>query len=126
MSNMNTCIFCKIEKEKIIAENDQCFAIFDGFPVSAGHVLIIPRRHVANYFELSSEEVMAMQSLMKELKVQLDQAFCPDGYNIGVNVNAAAGQTVFHVHMHLIPRYDGDVDNPKGGVRGVIPNKQKY
>lgn len=120
------CIFCNIEQERVLAENELCFAIRDGFPVSDGHTLIIPKRHVANYFDLTDEEVMAMQVMMKKLKVQLDTELSPDGYNIGINVNEAAGQTVFHVHMHLIPRYKGDVENPRGGVRGVIPDKQKY
>ena len=102
------------------------FAMFDGFPVSKGHVLIIPKRHVADYFDLTDEEIMAMQHMMKEIKGRLDEEFSPDGYNVGINVNEAAGQTVFHVHMHLIPRYRGDVENPRGGVRGVIPHKQKY
>lgn len=120
------CIFCNIPQERVIAESDLCLAIFDGFPVSEGHALIIPKRHVADYFDLTVDEVMAMQKMMRELKLRLDADFSPDGYNVGVNVNAAAGQTVFHVHMHLIPRYKGDVENPKGGVRGVIPGKQKY
>lgn len=120
------CIFCNMEQERVLAENELCFAIRDGFPVSDGHTLIIPKRHVANYFDLTDEEVMAMQVMMKKFKSQLDTELSPDGYNIGINVNEAAGQTVFHVHMHLIPRYKGDVENPRGGVRGVIPDKQKY
>lgn len=120
------CIFCNLPQSEKIAESDLCFAMFDGFPVSKGHVLIIPKRHVADYFDLTDEEIMAMQHMMKEIKERLDEEFSPDGYNVGVNVNEAAGQTVFHVHMHLIPRYRGDVENPRGGVRGVIPHKQKY
>lgn len=120
------CTFCNLPQSEKIAESDLCFAMFDGFPVSKGHVLIIPKRHVADYFDLTDEEVMAMQHMMKEIKERLDEEFSPDGYNVGVNVNEAAGQTVFHVHMHLIPRYRGDVENPRGGVRGVIPHKQKY
>lgn len=126
MSTQNYCIFCHLAPEQIIAENALCIAIRDGFPVSKGHTLIIPRRHVANYFDLTPEEIAAMQALMQKIKSQIDKDFHPDGYNIGINVNAAAGQTIFHVHMHLIPRYTSDVDNPKGGVRGVIPDKQKY
>lgn len=125
MSNVN-CIFCNVPRDGVIAENDLCFAVYDGFPVSEGHVLIIPKRHVADYFDLTEDEAMAMQRMMRELKVRLDEDLSPDGYNVGINVNEAAGQTVFHVHMHLIPRYIGDVENPKGGVRGVIPSKQKY
>lgn len=126
MESQKQCIFCNLASERIIAENELCHAIRDGFPVSEGHTLIIPKRHVADYFDLTSDEIAAMQTMMKESKCQLDNTLHPDGYNIGVNVNAAAGQTVFHVHMHLIPRYIGDVENPKGGVRGVIPGKQKY
>lgn len=126
MESQKQCIFCNLASERIIAENELCLAIRDGFPVSEGHTLIIPKRHVADYFDLTSDEIAAMQTMMKENKCQLDNTLHPDGYNVGVNVNAAAGQTVFHVHMHLIPRYIGDVENPKGGVRGVIPGKQKY
>lgn len=125
MSKAN-CIFCDISHNRIIAENDLCFAILDGFPVSEGHTLIIPKRHVADYFDLSSEEIMSMHALMKDLKLKLDADLSPNGYNVGINVNESAGQTIFHVHMHLIPRYKGDVENPRGGVRGVIPDKQKY
>lgn len=120
------CVFCNISQDRVIAQNHLCFAIYDGFPVSRGHVLIIPKRHVADYFSLTEEELMAMHQMIRELKIKLDADFSPDGYNVGVNVNEAAGQTVFHVHMHLIPRYKGDVENPRGGVRGVIPNKQRY
>ena len=125
MSNID-CIFCNISQDRRIAENDPCFAMYDGFPVSKGHTLIIPKRHVADYFDLTEDEVMAMQALMREIKAKIEAELSPDGYNIGVNVNTAAGQTVFHVHMHLIPRYEGDAENPRGGVRGVIPGKQKY
>lgn len=124
--NTSRCIFCTIQPEKMIAQNDLCFAMKDDFPVSAGHVLIIPKRHVADYFDLTDEEIAAMQTMMRDIKSRLDAELSPDGYNIGVNVNAAAGQTVFHVHMHLIPRYAGDVPEPRGGVRGVIPEKKEY
>lgn len=123
----NQCMFCNLSQDKeIIAENDLAIAFYDGFPVNPGHSLIIPKRHVANYFDLTAEECAAMQDLLKTVKKKVEDRFHPNGYNIGVNVNAAGGQSVFHVHMHLIPRYLGDVDNPKGGVRGVIPSKQKY
>ena len=127
---MNTenkpCPFCHISAEQILAENEYCFAFYDIFPVNKGHVLIVPKRHVASYFALSREEMKAMNALMIQMKQHLDNEFHPDGYNIGVNVGETAGQTVFHVHMHLIPRYAGDVENPKGGVRGVIPERQRY
>ena len=125
--NEKECIFCNLDPNReIIAQNDLALAFFDAFPVNPGHALIIPKRHVADYFDLTEDEGAAMQALLREVKAIVEKRFNPDGYNIGVNVNAAAGQSVFHVHMHLIPRYKGDVENPKGGVRGVIPSKQKY
>lgn len=120
------CPFCNIAAGKIIASNEYCIAFHDGFPVSPGHTLIIPRRHVADFFDMTEAEISAMNTLLREVKKRLDSELHPDGYNIGVNVNAAAGQSVFHVHMHFIPRYIGDTPNPKGGVRGVIPGKMKY
>ena len=103
-----------------------CVAFYDGYPVSPGHALIIPKRHVANYFDLTNHEREAMNVVLQYVKQKVDERFHPDGYNIGINVGEYAGQSVFHCHMHLIPRYKGDVKNPKGGVRGVIPSKQKY
>lgn len=121
------CVFCNAERTKeIIASSPLSLAFYDGFPVSPGHTLIIPRRHVASFFDLTEEERADMISLMCCVKAMIDQRFHPDGYNIGVNVGEAAGQSVFHVHLHLIPRYFGDVPSPKGGVRGVIPGKQSY
>ena len=120
------CPFCNIAAGKIIASNEYCIAFHDRFPVSPGHTLIIPRRHVADFFDMTEAEISAMNTLLREVKKRLDSELHPDGYNIGVNVNAAAGQSVFHVHMHFIPRYIGDTPNPKGGVRGVIPGKMKY
>lgn len=127
MTSKKECIFCNLDQNReILAENDLAIAFYDAFPVNPGHTLIIPKRHVANYFELTEEECVAIQALLKIVKDTVEEKFHPDGYNIGVNVNEAAGQSVFHVHIHLIPRYIGDVENPKGGVRGVIPAKQKY
>lgn len=121
----NPCLFCEfLKNKKIAAENDLAFAIFDGFPVNPGHVLVIPKRHVANYFELTSAEVLAINGLLNKMKAEVEAKFHPDGYNIGVNVGADAGQSIFHVH--LIPRYKGDVESPRGGVRGVIPSKRSY
>ena len=99
---------------------------FDGFPVSPGHALIIPKRHVASFFDLTKEEQLDLLKLADEVKIIVEERYHPDGYNVGINVGEAAGQSVFHVHMHLIPRYHGDVSNPRGGVRGVIPTKQNY
>ncbi len=125
MDNM-TCLFCEIPKERIILENELAFAIFDGFAVSPGHTLIISKRHVASYFELSEREILAIHNLLPKVKSFIEQRYTPSGYNIGINVGESAGQSIFHVHVHIIPRYKGDVKNPRGGVRGVIPSKQNY
>ena len=123
----NYCPFCKIESEReIIASSPLSVAFFDGFPVSPGHALIIPKRHVSSFFDLSQEERQDLLNLADSVKQIVEERYHPDGYNIGVNVGKAAGQSIFHVHMHLIPRYQGDVPNPRGGVRGVIPDKQNY
>jgi diadenosine tetraphosphate (Ap4A) HIT family hydrolase len=108
------------------ASNAMAFAIRDGFPVSPGHTLIVPRRLVATWFEATREEQVAMLELIDAVKAQLDAELRPDGYNIGVNAGAAAGQTVMHLHMHLIPRFAGDVPDPRGGIRHVIPEKGNY
>jgi len=120
------CPFCYISEENMVLKNDYAFAIFDKYPVNKGHMLIIPFRHFPNYFEATKEEKLAFIDLLDKAKEFLDREYKPDGYNIGVNVGKYAGQTVFHVHIHLIPRYKGDVDDPTGGVRGVIPDKRKY
>ncbi|MDR2977460.1 MAG: HIT family protein [Streptococcaceae bacterium] len=119
-----TCIFC--EKTDNLFENDLAKAFFDKFPASKGHILIVPRRHVPDYFGLTNEEHAAVQELLTKSKCYLDDQFAPDGYNIGANVGQAGGQTVFHCHIHLIPRYAGDCPEPAGGVRGAIPGKQTY
>jgi diadenosine tetraphosphate (Ap4A) HIT family hydrolase len=100
-------------------ENELAVAIYDNYPVNKGHVLIIPKRHFANYFDSTEEEIAAFYELIKKVKTLLDKDFRPDGYNIGININEAAGQTIFHLHIHLIPRYNGDVNNPRGGVRNL-------
>ena len=121
------CPFCKLNpKVEIISETASAVAFLDGYPVSKGHTLIIPKRHVADYFDLTVHEQRALWLLVNRCKQILSSRFSPDGFNVGINVGQAAGQSVFHVHIHLIPRYKGDVENPKGGVRGVIPKKQKY
>ena len=100
--------------------------MYDKYPVSSGHMLIIPKRHVANFFDTTLEEKLAIFEIIDQCKRKLDEERSPDGYNIGINCGKAAGQTIFHVHVHLIPRYEGDLDNPQGGVRGVIPDKRVY
>ena len=115
-----------LEKKERLLENEVGFVIYDGFPVSKGHCLIVPHRVYSDYFESTNEEVIGLQKLVLETKKLLDEKFHPDGFNVGINSGETGGQTVPHVHIHLIPRYKGDMENPRGGVRGVIPSKQKY
>lgn len=119
---MSTCIFCdKVANGEALLQNELAIAFFDSFPVSRGHVLIIPRRHAETFFDLTDDELVAMKHLAFEVKALLDEQFHPDGYNIGLNCREAGGQTVFHCHMHVIPRYKGDVPDPTGGVRTILP-----
>ncbi|TFV96084.1 HIT domain-containing protein [Algoriphagus kandeliae] len=121
------CPFCNPSSEfELILESAQTFSIFDKYPVSPGHSLIIPKRHVSNYFDLSFKEQSSCIFMLNEVKKNLQKRFKPDGYNVGINIGEKAGQTVSHVHIHLIPRYSGDVENPRGGIRGVIPDKKDY
>ena len=115
-----------LEKKERLLENEVGFVIYDGYPVSKGHCLIVPHRVYSDYFESTNEEVIGLQKLVLETKKLLDEKFQPDGFNVGINSGETGGQTVPHVHIHLIPRYKGDMENPRGGVRGVIPSKQKY
>ena len=124
MSDHKDCPFCR-NPNKVI-QNDLAFADYDSYPVNPGHCLVITHRHVAEYFDTTAEEKAAVWALVDEIKTVIDAEFHPDGYNIGVNIGEAAGQSVPHLHIHVIPRYRGDMENPKGGVRGVIPHKQKY
>lgn len=114
---MSNCLFCKYDKTQYIAENELAVAIFDHFPVNEGHALIIPKRHFADFFEATEEEVVKIYSLVHEVKQIIDNKYKPTGYNLGINIGEDAGQTVMHLHVHLIPRYKGDVENPKGGIR---------
>ena len=120
------CLFCSVSRDEILLDRPLALARRDGYPVSQGHTLIIPRRHVASFFETTEEERRAMLKLLDEVKAMLDREHKPDGYNIGINNGPAAGQTVMHLHMHLIPRYAGDRPDPRGGVRWVLPEKAKY
>lgn len=118
------CPFCSIDNP--VLSSELSFAIYDRFPVNPGHMLIIPRRHVADFFDLTPEEKIDISDMLNRGKILLDKEREPDGYNIGVNCGESAGQTIFHVHIHLIPRYKGDIDEPRGGVRGVIPERRIY
>jgi diadenosine tetraphosphate (Ap4A) HIT family hydrolase len=112
--------------ERIVAGDDLAFAVRDAYPISPGHTLIIARRHVASFFEVTDNERAVMLLLLDQAKEALDAEFHPSGYNIGINEGADAGQTVAHLHIHLIPRYPGDREDPRGGVRWVLPNKADY
>jgi diadenosine tetraphosphate (Ap4A) HIT family hydrolase len=120
------CPFCTLPSSRILGENAHAFWIKDGFPVSPGHSLIIPKRHVGSFFEITPEERTALLELLDKAKNNVEKEFQPDGYNIGINDSAAAGQTVPHLHIHLIPRFHGDMQDPRGGVRWVIPEKADY
>jgi ATP adenylyltransferase len=124
---VNNCLFCSITPDRVVAENTLCYAIRDGFPVTHLHTLIIPKRHVADYFDLFQPEINAIHALLSNQRATI-LAGDPtvSAFNVGINAGRDAGQTIFHVHAHLIPRRNGDVAEPRGGVRGVIPSKQKY
>tara|TARA_Y200000002_G_C22607281_1_gene632201 strand:- start:380 stop:775 length:396 start_codon:yes stop_codon:yes gene_type:complete len=123
----NPCLFCNFKESGLAHENDLAYASYDTYPVSNLHCLIIPKRHFKNYFELSDEELIACNDLTKIIK---DEILLKDksvkGFNIGSNIERIAGQSIMHCHLHLIPRREGDVENPQGGVRSVIPKKQHY
>jgi len=122
------CPFCSriAAGNALLGANDLAVAFADGFPVSPGHTLVVPHRHVADYFELTAEEQAALWALAAEVKRGLDRERAPAGYNVGVNVGASGGQTVWHAHVHVIPRYAGDVEDPRGGVRWVIRARAPY
>jgi diadenosine tetraphosphate (Ap4A) HIT family hydrolase len=127
---MEKCPFCDIEKlideDRIIYQDSTWIAILDNYPVSKGHTLLIPKRHCETYFDLNFIELESIGVTIGIIKRLLDTKYKPDGYNIGINCGETAGQTVMHCHIHIIPRYNGDCENPRGGVRGVIPEKQHY
>lgn len=120
------CPFCTLPPERIIDENEHAVWIYDGFPLSPGHSLIIPKRHVGSFFEITTAEKIAILNLLDLAKNVVSTEHLPNAYNIGVNDGPAAGQTVPHLHVHLIPRYINDVKDPRGGVRWVIPEKAVY
>lgn len=123
----STCPFCDPDSEReLVVESATAYSIYDKFPVSNGHTLIIPKKHCADYFELTFREQSACMFMLNTVKQILKKKFNPDGFNIGANVNEAAGQTIFHAHIHLIPRYNRDVKNPRGGIRNIIPTKGDY
>ena len=121
------CLFCSITQERIVLENDLAYAVRDGFPVTKMHSIIIPKRHIKDYFDLNKDELLACDHLIRSLKEEINNSDSSvNGFNIGMNAGESAGQTIFHCHIHLIPRRTGDVDNPRGGVRHTIPGKGDY
>ena len=123
----NPCLFCNVKESGYDYENDLAYASFDTYPVSKDHCLIIPKRHIKDYFDLSNEELIACDQLAKIVKDEIiSKDHLVKGFNLGTNIGKASGQSIFHCHIHLIPRREGDVENPQGGVRSVIPNKQHY
>ena len=126
MENSTPCPFCALPEARILLCNDSAIAFRDAYPVTPGHMLVVPARHVPSFFDTTAEERMSMFELLEAAKQQVHLEFGPAGYNIGINDGAAAGQTVGHLHIHLIPRYSGDRSDPRGGVRWVIPDKADY
>ena len=120
------CPFCDLERARVLDENDLAIAIGDAVPVSQGHTLIVSRRHVADFFDMSRAEVAGVLDLLLRMQRRLAADCCPSGFNVGVNIGAAAGQTIMHAHVHLIPRFFGDVAEPQGGVRNILPGKGRY
>jgi diadenosine tetraphosphate (Ap4A) HIT family hydrolase len=126
---VDKCLFCNIyesPKNKIIAESSLAFAIYDGFPVNEGHILVIPKRHFGSFFDATEQEINEIYDLLNKCKAILDNKYHPTGYNVGVNVGYDGGQTIMHLHIHLIPRYKGDVENPRGGIRKLKPQLVYY
>ncbi len=123
----NPCLFCDVKKSGYAHENDLAYASYDSYPVSEHHCLIIPKRHIKDYFDLSNDELVACNDLIKIVKKEItNKDPLVKGFNLGTNIGIVSGQSILHCHFHLIPRREGDVDNPQGGVRSVIPNKQHY
>ncbi len=123
----NPCIFCDIKKSECVHENKLAYASYDSYPVTEHHCLIIPKRHIKNYFDLSNDELVACNELIQIVKKEIiNKDPTVKGFNLGTNIGKVSGQSILHCHLHLIPRREGDVDNPQGGVRSVIPNKQHY
>lgn len=124
---MSDCFFCKcLDEKNYELENEYAIARYDDFPVNKGHLEVITKRHIKDWWETTPEEKLAIFELLDKAKEIIESKYNPDGYNIGMNLGESAGQTLMHLHVHLIPRYVGDVADPRGGVRGVIPDKKNY
>ena len=123
---MTSCPFCSMAPDKIIAQNSLSFTVRDTLPVSPGHTLILPKRHIASIFDATEDEVAALWDALQGARNELLNEFSPDGFNIGINDGLASGQTILHLHIHLIPRYQGDMPDPRGGIRWIFPDKAVY
>lgn len=124
--DQHDCPFCRLEKSRIQAESEFAVAFLDGFPITQGHTLVIPKRHVASLYDLSEDEQAAVWRLVIQVRAKLVSEIQPDGFNVGLNDGTAAGQTVMHTHVHIIPRWKGDTADPRGGVRLIFPDKARY
>ena len=123
----NPCLFCNHKESGLAFENNLAYASYDSYPVSEFHCLVIPKRHIKDYFDLTNEELLACNNLIKIIKKEIvDKDKTVSGFNLGTNIGKVSGQSIYHCHFHLIPRREGDVENPQGGVRSVIPGKQHY
>ena len=123
---INGFLFCNKEKHNILIENDFCYSRTDDFPASPGHIEVVPKKHIVSFFDLDDDEIVKVYDVLNRTKKIIDKKYKPDGYNLGVNDGEAAGRTINHLHIHLIPRYKGDVKNPRGGIRHIIPDKGFY
>ena len=123
---LDSCPFCAVSADRLFLESELVLGFWDGFPVSEGHALLVPRRHISGWFDATMDERHALTEAVDAARAAIVRRHSPAGFNIGVNVGAAAGQTIFHLHVHVIPRYEGDVPDPRGGVRHVIPNRGNY
>lgn len=125
-AGMEGCPFCDVDPDRVILGDEVVLALWDAFPVSDGHALIVPRRHAETWFDATREEQQSLLAAIDRVREAIEERHRPDGFNIGINVGAAGGQTVPHLHLHVIPRYEGDVEDPRGGVRWVIPERAAY
>ncbi len=121
-----SCPFCRLDGERIFFDSELVIGIWDTYPLNPGHALLIPRRHIRRWFDASAEEQIALTSAIEQARVAIEEQYSPQGFNIGFNDQKAAGQRVSHLHLHVIPRYEGDVPDPRGGIRTIIPARAAY
>ncbi len=129
-TSKRNCLFCQIAvsdaRNRIVEQNDHAFYVEDGHPVTQGHILIVPKRHIGSFFETTQEEKLALLELLDKARIHVESSVNTSSYTIGINDGPFAGQTVPHLHIHFIPRYEGDVSDPRGGVRWVVPERADY